>query len=358
MFKLLARRAVRPLCIAASLFLVACEDSTPASSDPDVPAADTEVAPSDTATTEASTEAIDGVETASPCTPGATQVLVPALDGPQRLTADAAHLYWVDDHGIWRSDLSGADKVSLATDQDIRVLVVDDVWCYFGTFGGEIRRVSKTPGGTSEHFAGDAGHKVSNPTALAVDATHLYWTDAYFDSISRVSLDGTTTTTLIESKTQGGIVGDEPHRLALNSTKLFWTTLDGQVGFALKDGSGATALVAPAAEFGGIAADDTHIYWVGDGVYRATIDGSAVLQLAPANPSRRYAIVIDATDAYFLGRNQFGIVPKLGGALVELRYPSDRPSLATDLIVRDSAIFWSHDPGSDGDGAILRTCLP
>jgi len=348
----------RWLPMAALLVMHGCDAEAVSSADSDslapVPDVVGEVAASDTL----APEELEAIETGA-CESGATEVLVPALDGPQRIVTDGAFLYWTDDRGLWRSDLEGAGKVSLASDNNIRGLVVDGTHCYFGVFEQDIRRVSKVPGGASEHFAGDAGHKVSNPTAFAIDATHVYWADAYFDSVSRAALDGSGTTTLLEAKTRpGGIVADEPSRLAINSTKVFWTTLDGQVGIASKDGTNALALVVPRAELGGIAADETHVYWIGDGIYRANIDGSDITLLAATAPSRRNGLVIDETRVYVLGRNGFGIVPKVGGPRIDIAYPFDRPSNATDLLVRDSAIIWTHDPGFAGDGAVLRTCIP
>src|SRR5262249_14260139 len=112
--------------------------------------------------------------------------------------------------------------------------------------------------------------------------------------------------------------------LAVNATSLFWTDADYYtVSRADLDGANPAVVVADQL-FGGIAADDTHLYWSAGTVTgssamnRANLDGSnaQVLGEVPSG-TPAYQIALDATYAYWANQDAGGEilrVPLAGGA--------------------------------------------
>jgi hypothetical protein len=174
------------------------------------------------------------------------------------IAVDASYVYWTDDIAGTIGRASVADG-SGANDQFIQAAIGN---CGTTDGGG--------PG----------------PEGLAVDASHIYWTNSSPGTIGRANLDGS-------APTQSFISGAQnPSAVAVAGSNLYWSNnLDvegsgpGTIGHALLDGSGAlitgsvnqsfitgvSSYAQLAVAGGSLYFDDGH-GWIG----RSSLDGSAI----------------------------------------------------------------------------------
>ena len=95
------------------------------------------------------------------------------------------------------------------------------------------------------------------PADVEVDFTGIYWSDAAEGgSIWKVEVEGDAPTLVTRAK--------GAKRIALGPEDVFWTTDDGVVGRARKDGSEVQALSGTEEGLGALAASGTDAYWVAD----------------------------------------------------------------------------------------------
>lgn len=107
------------------------------------------------------------------------------------------------------------------------------------------------------------------PTAIAVDATHVYWTEYEAQKLMKVPLGGGTTVTLAEG--QSFPLGTA--NLAIDATSAYWVTYGAGGAWAVmkvaKNGDDAGAVTTLASNFessssagsGGIVVDANNVYW-------------------------------------------------------------------------------------------------
>jgi hypothetical protein len=137
--------------------------------------------------------------------------------------------------------------------------------------GGEIRRISKTPGQPSALLCAACG----TPVDLAVSGAYVYYMELGGQNIGAVPVGGSEFPLLIAHTPSPLIVG------------------------------------------GGLAADGTHVYWpASNGIYRAPRDGGAA-QLFVGNVAP-VAIAQDSASIYFLGNGLLRKAAKSTGALTTL----------------------------------------
>lgn len=211
------------------------------------------------------------------------------VGAPTGIAVDGQHIYWVGggasgDESIGRADLDGT---------------------------GIDRRFMTVPGADD----------------VAVDAGHIYWTDASTGRIGRANLDG--------SDVQPDFVqaGKRLVNLVVAGGHIFWLMRDsratsyhnsGWIGRSNDDGTGVTQNFIRAevigdsggGSLGGLAANSTHIFWTGGlSVGRATLDGSQVTQvfasqcdghIASCSASSEAYAMVAATDRYLFFSGTWG----------------------------------------------------
>jgi hypothetical protein len=143
----------------------------------------------------------------------------------------------------------------------------------FGLPGTTIGSANNDGTGVNQNFIGGA----STPTAVAVDAAHVYWINEDFHSIGRANLDGT-------GVNQRFIAGVNAGSLAVDGAHIYWTdvlSLD-RIGRANLDGTGVEQDFITGAHLpSGVAVDRAHVYWTNSDTHaigRANLDGTGVDQ--------------------------------------------------------------------------------
>src|SRR5687767_6200607 len=87
---------------------------------------------------------------------------------------------------------------------------------------------------------------------IALDRTHVYWTDSR-GTIGRMPKAGGDRVTLHE--------GGAPHAIAVDETHVFWTDIQGGIQRLDKGGGSLLQLTWVANAPIAIALDDSHVYW-------------------------------------------------------------------------------------------------
>jgi hypothetical protein len=122
---------------------------------------------------------------------------------------------------------------------------------------------------------------------LAVDARHLYWSDAAGSTITEADLHDGSTQPLVTLDQVA-----QPTELAVDASHIYWADdVLGTINEAnLSDGIALPALVSGQSGPFGVAVDASHIYWsdFGDGtINEANLDGSAPHPLVSDQPEPR-----------------------------------------------------------------------
>jgi hypothetical protein len=132
------------------------------------------------------------------------------------------HLYWAAGDSIWEANLDGSSSQAIVTGQH-------------------------------------------NPEGVAVNASHLYWTDSGDGTIWEANLDGTNPQAVVTGQLL-------PYGMAVGGPKtglMYWTNRgDGTVHFAALDGTDGFAIVGGQHHPQGMvvsSAGDAHLYWANNG---------------------------------------------------------------------------------------------
>jgi hypothetical protein len=189
----------------------------------------------------------------------------------------------------------------------------------------------------------------SAATDLAVDATHVYWTDQVDNTIQRIPLGGGPVESLVTDQMQA-------HHIALDATSIYWLSngVNGGVWKSGRDGSGPTRIVplnnitdlavtaagvyflggpgavsvlptgadaSVAVATGGdfpsrLAVDDHNVYYTeyGTTVYRAPLDGGVTVPLTTSQGIPQSGLALTATDVYWGTGSLTMSAPLAGGA--------------------------------------------
>ncbi len=239
-------------------------------------------------------------------------VIAAGEDYPRRIATDATHVYWSSggneqrklDYGndgvVVRAPIGGGliEVLTLPQPDPVGVAVNDQyvywvnggdgaLWEGEGS-GGAVMRLPKN-GGTPEKLSDEAF-----PQAIALDATHVYWTDAENDEIRRMPLEGGEVTVLASNQ------GD-PRYLALSDTDVFYTTGEmGVVARVPKAGGASAVLSSEGGKTTAITVSDGYVYWTNElsgAVRRVSAYGGTPITLRQA--TRPTALVVNGSQLYF-----------------------------------------------------------
>jgi hypothetical protein len=125
---------------------------------------------------------------------GAVTTIATGAMNPLSLTVDAANVYWTDFMGTVQFADKATGAITTLSDNlgFPRGIAVDSSFAYYAGYNGPDGIVAKSPlaGGAPTTLATD----YNDPSWVAADSVHVYWTDTY--KVFRTTLDGATTDTL------------------------------------------------------------------------------------------------------------------------------------------------------------------
>lgn len=155
----------------------------------------------------------------------APTLLAGALGGPLGLAVDTTHVYWVDTYGpLMECGLGGCDAGptavwSIGGDGGVQsIAVVVDATSLYWTNGGNGTVMQCAKASCAATLITLASGQ-SNPSGLAVDASFVYWRGA---SVYRCAIGGCgNSPELVAAASGPGFSSDAP--LAVNATHVFWT---------------------------------------------------------------------------------------------------------------------------------------
>ena len=189
-------------------------------------------------------------------------------------------------------------------------------------------------------FASPAG-SVSGCADVAVDATHVFWSDPAGDAIGRANLDGSNAdyTFITGAQNQCGIAVDDEH--------VYWTNFaSNAIGRAKLDGSEPTqTFINAVSEPCGVAVDRKFIYWTsasGHYVGRALVTGDKGPHLVDGDGSFDFCGVAVNESYLFWG----GFGDRIGRVSIDGSNPD--PSFISGLegpcgvAVDGTRIYWSE----------------
>lgn len=157
---------------------------------------------------------------------GAFTSVLGSLDHePTSVTIDGSHVYWTDFTadgtglgGVRRAPLGGGDTETLVAGDGILQLAMDDARVYY-LFGGTSAASWSDCALLAVPKAGGAPVTLAAPlngaTRLAVDTTHVYWTESYGQVIRKVPKTGGAAVTLATSN-------GNPQGIAVDGEAVYW----------------------------------------------------------------------------------------------------------------------------------------
>jgi hypothetical protein len=219
----------------------------------------------------------------------------------------------------------------------VTTFVVDDSGIYAlmsqlgsGTNADTVARIALDTGAVTVLASGQ-----DKARGLAVDATHVYWTNTSTltdGTVMRIPKDGSGVAETFAANQ------DHPDGIAVDAMAVYWTNdgtktaadqdgnfndVNGALMKRAKDGQASPAMLFPAAEPTKlIAVDDTNVFWFERGtgpssssrMMRANKDGSAAAELSPVGGEGAADVALDAENVYWTAAAQVLSAPSPGGA--------------------------------------------
>jgi hypothetical protein len=199
----------------------------------------------------------------------------------------------------------------------------------------------------------------SYPASIAVDNTHVYWTDIVKGTVNEVPVGGGSVTTLASGQ-------HYPISVAVDGTHVYWVNQgsyfdsDGTVSEVPIGGGSVTTLASGVGNLASVAVDGTHVYWADlappgvDGtVDEVPVGGGSVTTLA-SGQEYPISVAVDGAHVYWVNESPYypgavNEVPVGGGSVTILASDGAAGPLAVD----DSYVYWSDY----SDGALMRAPL-
>jgi sugar lactone lactonase YvrE len=286
------------------------------------------------------------------------RVLASGQDHPWGIFVDATHVYWTNkgakakQGSLSRVDKKGGGAVEVLLDglQSPYGVVVANGRAYFSAshpgFGG-LGSVSLVDKAHYDKALRQPG-RVEEPWAIAVRGDEIYFTDLHLRGIMSAPLTASVDTDKVNvlAHTDGRPVG-----LAVDDTHVYWTDSDpGVVNRAPRAGGPIQTLIARGDKTTGLALDDTRVYfseWGSGRIGSVLKTGGGIVNLALDQKGVR-AIAVDDTRIYWSHPPTSTIrsMPKGGGPTVT--HASDVKH-GYSLAVDDTSIYWV-----EYDGGVVR----
>jgi hypothetical protein len=239
------------------------------------------------------------------------------------LAVGGDRVYWIEYNGplLNTAPIDGSAEVKIVAEVPIDGAVAD--FARLAIDGTNAYWAMNSPGGvwfaplSGDHvkalpLASDASsmltkERVVRPYGVAVDATHVYWSDVDGNAIKRRSLSSLGDDILADA-----VVSSEagPRDIALDAKNIYWITSEGRIRSRPKDGSGVPVTLA-SGQTGAesIIVDSQYIYWTnwvdGGEVNRVPNDGGGVETMASGQKSP-WSITQDCGTIYWSNHNMFG----------------------------------------------------
>lgn len=236
----------------------------------------------------------------SKCGCSAPTVLAGEADFFGGLAIDATSVYWTNAGSVMRVPIGGGAIATLAA-AAARDIAVDSTAVYW-TDSSTVMRVPLAGGNPTTLATG-----LASPGVIAVDDTHLYWSDNVAGTITRAALDGGSPTVLA--------TGQSPSAIAVDAESVYWTNVNG-------DAPGAA-------------------------VMKVAIAGGSVTTLA-SGIQGPWGMAVDATDVYWTTEFTVRSVPKGGGSVADV-FRSDASDGPIGVAVDATSVYWT-----DSSGAVTR----
>jgi hypothetical protein len=299
--------------------------------------------------------------------------LISGLSDPTAIALDATNLYLTDSVAgtVMKAALDGDTPTTLASGQTTPLAIAVDAtsvyWANAGTAAnnytdGALMKVA-LGGGTPITLASAQSEGITAlfwvPTAIAVDATSVYWANAgtlatndAVGTIMKVALDGGTPVTLASGQNFPAVV-------AVDGSNVYWTNAgtssfgdlvaDGSVMMLPVGGGTPTTLASAQVGPGPIAVDDTSVYWATAAtVFKVPLSGGTPLTLA-SGQTDPYLMAVDGTSVYWT--NTWGgsvvKVPLDGGTAVTLAAGQNN---MTGIAVDAANVYFTTFDGAGANG--------
>lgn len=293
------------------------------------------------------------------------------LTNPTQLLVDDGGLYTVDPGAamVFRIDKQDGAVTPLvsSTLHVPTALAQDATHIYFADQGDQnadgrgIYRIGKS--GTTATLLAEPPAFVG-VNALTVSPTSVYWTENHSHHVSRASINGGTYVSIYATDPSGdySTMGSGPVGIAVDQTTLYWTdghsANQGGAVQSLELASGAVTTLASSLGYPSfLAIDEQSTYWVesGDNAIKSQPKtGGALTTLATGQKVGGGFIAVDATYVYWANEltGEVVRVDKMGAAHpTTLAANQNQP---TGIAVDDVAVYWTNS--LDGTvGRVLKS---
>ena len=181
---------------------------------------------------------------------------------PFDVVTDATDVYWTENDDVGRvlHKAKTAAPASLALELAINQgspshLAVDGTHVYWSnSAAGTINRVQKGGGVVEERAVGQA-----TPTSLVIDDTHVYWINSTAGQIMRTDKNDLGEVTGLQQLAGGQL---NPTDIALTDEAVFWSaTDDNEIRTVGKDGGAFSTVVPAEVGVADLTVHDGHVYW-------------------------------------------------------------------------------------------------
>lgn len=211
---------------------------------------------------------------------------------PEDLVVDSTYVYWIDAFGggaVERVAIGGGSKTLLATGlQYPESLSLQGGFLYWTDVNaGTVQKMAAAGGSVTTLASG-----LSTPWGIGTDSTSVYFTHA--GGIGKVPLGGGSVTSLV--------AGPSMYQIAVNSTDVFWTTPNSKSMSKVPINGGSTTILSSSLNHPlAMALDASYVYWTCNycgTVSKMPLGGGPITTLA-GGMTNPVGIAVDANYVYY-----------------------------------------------------------